>query len=36
LLGAQARLLRAALPLMPGLVREFPRARVAKRRARAA
>jgi uncharacterized protein (DUF2236 family) len=36
LLGAQARLLRAALPLMPGLVREFPRARVAERRARAA
>lgn len=35
-LGAQARLLRAALPLMPGLVREFPRARVADRRARAA
>ena len=36
LLGSQARLLRAALPLMPGLVREFPRARVAERRARAA
>ena len=36
LLGAQARLLRTALPLVPGLVREFPRAREAERRARAA
>lgn len=36
LLGAQARLLRAALPLVPGLVREFPRAREARRRSRAA
>ena len=36
LLGAQARMLRAALPLVPGLVREFPRAREAERRARAA
>ena len=36
LLRAQARLLRAALPLMPGLMREFPRAREAKRRARVA
>ena len=35
-LGAQARLLRAALPLVPGLMREFPRAREAERRARAA
>jgi uncharacterized protein (DUF2236 family) len=31
-LAAQARLLRAALPLVPGLVREFPRAREARRR----
>lgn len=35
-LAAQARLLRAALPLVPGLVREFPRAREAQRRVRAA
>lgn len=32
MLAAQARLLRAALPLVPGLVREFPRAREASRR----
>jgi uncharacterized protein (DUF2236 family) len=31
-LAAQARLLRAGLPLVPGLVREFPRARAARRR----
>ncbi len=36
MLAAQARLLRAALPLVPGLVREFPRAREASRRAAAA
>jgi uncharacterized protein (DUF2236 family) len=36
LLGAHTRLLRAALPLMPALVRDFPRAREAERRARAA
>ncbi len=32
LIAAQARLVRSALPLMPGLVREFPRAREARRR----
>ena len=36
MLGVQAQMLRAALPLLPGLVREFPRAREAERRARAA
>ena len=36
MLGVHARLLRTALPLVPGLVREFPRAREAERRARAA
>ena len=36
LLRAQARLLRATLPLVPGPMREFPRAREAERRARAA
>jgi len=36
LLGVQARMMRAALPLIPGLMREFPRAREAERRARAA
>jgi uncharacterized protein (DUF2236 family) len=35
-LRAQARLVRAALPVMPGLVREFPRAREARRRVRTA
>ena len=32
-LRAQERMIRAALPVLPGLLREFPRARVAERRA---
>ena len=35
-LRAQERMIRGALPLLPGLLREFPRARVAERRAGAA